>query len=49
LSMPSKRCSKRTRVNPISVSANCWPMHILGPPLKGTYVQLFGVHESQRL
>lgn len=31
----SKRWKMRTRVYAISVSANCWPMQILGPPLKG--------------
>ena len=32
----------------ISVMAKFWPMQILGPPLKGTYCQGFGVQLYQR-
>jgi hypothetical protein len=49
LSIPLKRCNNRTSVYPISVSANCCPMQIRGPPLNGMYVHDFGVQESQRL
>jgi hypothetical protein len=31
----AKACKSLTVVYPISVSANCCPRHILGPPLKG--------------
>lgn len=46
--MESNLCIILTIVYPISVKANCCPIQILGPPLKGMYVQLFGVHFSQR-
>ena len=30
-------CMSRTKTYPIVVSANCWPMQMRGPPLKGRY------------
>jgi hypothetical protein len=48
LSILSNFCKILTTVKYISVSANCCPTHILGPPLNGIYVQGFGVQCSHR-
>ena len=43
LSIFSNFCSILTTVYPISVNANCCPIQIRGPPLKGRYVHGLGV------
>ena len=48
ITMPQKGLARCLLVNAISVTAKFWPMHILGPPLKGTYCQGLGVQCSQR-